>query len=187
MAKYAKINPVPFLFAQFFAANILSTFLYIENPTNIIVAQAFQISFVAFFLWMCLPTIVGGLSAFLMLWLYFRKQIPQKINPSDLEPRLALRDASGAIYITIVLGICLALLSVIIEFGWLVTFICALACLIRDFGHDIYMHHKVWRKQPRARFLRSMRQKWVQTWHQKWKKSACSPVFTVSGVICPGR
>ena len=142
MAKYAKINPVPFLFANFFAANILSTFLYIENPTNIIIAQAFQITFVAFFLWMFLPTVAGGLSAFLILWLYFRKQIPPKITPSEIDPRLALQDVSGAIYNTIVLGICLTLLSIFVDLGWLVTFFCAMACLARDFGHDLYMCHK---------------------------------------------
>ena len=38
-------DPTPFLFAQFFAANIWSVSLIIGNPTNVIVAEGFKIEF----------------------------------------------------------------------------------------------------------------------------------------------
>jgi arsenical pump membrane protein len=38
--KHAKVRMMPYLIAEFFAANIWSMFLYIGNPTNIIVAMA---------------------------------------------------------------------------------------------------------------------------------------------------
>jgi len=142
MAKYTKINPVPYLLAQFFAANIWSTFLYIENPTNIIVAQAYNLSFLGFFLWMAIPTVVGGMTAFLILWLYFRKQIPKTLTPLNSHSRLALRDRPGAIYITVVLITCLVLLSITVEFAWLFALICAIACFLRDVGHDILLHKR---------------------------------------------
>ncbi len=140
MAKYTKINPIPYLLAQFFAANIWSTFLYIENPTNIIVAQAYNLSFLNFFLWMAIPTIAGAMAAFLLLWVYFRKQIPKQVTPVNTNSRLSLRDRTGAIYTTIVLITCLILLSITVELAWLFTLICAIACFIRDLGYDIYKH-----------------------------------------------
>ncbi len=140
MAKYTKINPVPYILAQFFAANIWSTFLYIENPTNIIVAQAYNLSFLGFFSWMAIPTITGAMTAFLVLWLYFRKQIPKLVTPLNSNSRLALRDRTGAIYTSIVLIVCLTLLSITVEFAWLFALSCAIACFVRDLGYDIYKY-----------------------------------------------
>lgn len=47
--QYVKVDPLPFLFAEFLAANVWSSILYIGNPTNIIVAQANQVSHVRAF------------------------------------------------------------------------------------------------------------------------------------------
>lgn len=39
------VDPVPFIFAQFLAANVWSATLLIGNTTNIIISQGFKIGF----------------------------------------------------------------------------------------------------------------------------------------------
>lgn len=51
------VDPIPFLTAEFTAANIWSMLLFVGNPTNIIVALAFQMSFADYSKWMALPTL----------------------------------------------------------------------------------------------------------------------------------
>jgi len=54
--KHAKVKMMPYLIAEFFAANIWSMFLYIGNPTNIIVAMASGLNFYEYTYWMaCQP------------------------------------------------------------------------------------------------------------------------------------
>lgn len=48
ICNYTKIDPVPYLISQFFAANLWSIFLVIGNPTNIIVAEAYQLRFLEY-------------------------------------------------------------------------------------------------------------------------------------------
>ena len=50
-------DPIPFLTAEFTAANIWSMALFIGNPTNIIVADAYNLTFLGYSKWMVLPTI----------------------------------------------------------------------------------------------------------------------------------
>ena len=73
--KHAGIDPLPYLFAEFFAANTWSIMLYIGNPTNIVLASAFNLDFLTFFRWMVLPTIVAGLVNLSLLYLLFKKRI----------------------------------------------------------------------------------------------------------------
>ena len=47
-AKNAKINPIPYLAAEFVAANTWSMALIIGNPTNIYLATAYGIDFIAY-------------------------------------------------------------------------------------------------------------------------------------------
>jgi Na+/H+ antiporter NhaD/arsenite permease-like protein len=50
-------DPIPFLTAEFTAANIWSMALFIGNPTNIIVADAYNLTFLGYSKWMVLPTL----------------------------------------------------------------------------------------------------------------------------------
>ncbi len=70
-----KINPVPFLVAEFFAANILSMGLLIGNPTNIIVATSFGLNFIEYFKIMIFPALTAGLTSFVLLYFVFRNEI----------------------------------------------------------------------------------------------------------------
>jgi len=134
-AKNTDSDPIPYLIAQFFAANLWSMTLYIGNPTNIIVAQAYQISFLEYVRWMGLPTAVAGAACFGLLWLIFRRRIPESVKAPAVAPRDALRDRQGAIFGVVCLSTCVVLMSVS---GWLpvaiwfIPFTVALAMLARD-------------------------------------------------------
>ena len=79
-AKNAKINAIPYLAAEFVAANTWSMALIIGNPTNIYLGTAHGIDFMSYLQVMLVPTILSGLMAFTMLFLLFRKQLKQPIK-----------------------------------------------------------------------------------------------------------
>lgn len=85
-AKNAKINPIPYLAAEFVAANTWSMALIIGNPTNIYLATAYGIDFIAYLKVMILPTLGAGIVAFLALLLLFRKKLSAPIEgePEDI-------------------------------------------------------------------------------------------------------
>lgn len=79
-AKNARINPIPYLFGEFVAANTWSMMLVIGNPTNVYLATANGIGFGAYTFVMWLPTIFAGVTAYLVLYLIFRKDLSRKIE-----------------------------------------------------------------------------------------------------------
>jgi len=144
-AKYAKINPIPYLIAQFFAANIWSFALYIGNPTNIIVAEAYDFTFLSYSSWTILPTITAGLVCFVLLWIVFKKQIPTTFESPVINPKTAIKDKNGAVFGTIILIGCLLMLSLASFFNlllWQITLFFALIILFRNMIYDIYTKNK---------------------------------------------
>ncbi|MCX8151376.1 MAG: SLC13 family permease [Candidatus Bathyarchaeota archaeon] len=134
-AKTTKIDPVPFLMGQFFAANIWSIALYTGNPTNIIVAQAYELSFIEYSKWMLLPAIISGITCLAMLYIVFRKQIPPSIVVPQVDPYSALKDKRGAIFGTICLAACITCLNLASWLNvsiWQVTLAFALVVAARD-------------------------------------------------------
>lgn len=83
-AKRSKINPIPYLVAEFVAANTWSLMLLIGNPTNIYLATSSNISFISYFKVMAIPTIVGGLVELGILLLVFRKSLKQPLQSNEL-------------------------------------------------------------------------------------------------------
>lgn len=79
-AKNAKINPTPYLAAEFVAANTWSMALIIGNPTNIYLATACGIDFLAYLKISILPTLAAGIVAFVALYLLFRKSLAAPIS-----------------------------------------------------------------------------------------------------------
>lgn len=78
--KNTKINPIPYLIGEFFAANTLSMTLIIGNPTNIYIASNAGITFVEYFEKMFL---VGFLTASLLcilLLLVFNKSLSEELT-----------------------------------------------------------------------------------------------------------
>ena len=129
-AKNAHISPIPYLAAEFVAANTWSMELIIGNPTNIYLVTAAGGDFVSYVAIMMIPTLVSGLVAFGCLHLLFRKKLSEPIDatPEDvkIEDRLSL--TVGLIH----LGVCTVLLAIGSYIGldmWLVSLVSALSLL----------------------------------------------------------
>ena len=130
-SKRSKINPIPYLVAEFVAANTWSLMLIIGNPTNIYLATSHGINFVSYFKVMAVPTLVGGLVELGLLLLIFRKSLKQPIQSNDLIYHVD--DKVPVIVGLIDLAVCLLFLviSSYISVGmWLISLICAGALVI---------------------------------------------------------
>jgi arsenical pump membrane protein len=87
--KHLRLNPIPFLVAEFFAANILSMGLLVGNPTNIIAGISAGLNFTDYARIMILPALVAGVVSFAMLYAIFRKDICVKCHAKKL-PKMKL-------------------------------------------------------------------------------------------------
>ncbi|HHN46820.1 MAG TPA: hypothetical protein ENN09_05195 [Planctomycetes bacterium] len=140
--KEAKIDPRPYLMAEFFAANTWSMMLYIGNPTNILIAGAFNLDFIEYTRWMLLPTIAAGAAGALALYLLFRRSIncPLPVAP-EVKPKEVITDAPGMILGLAVLGCCIVALGIAPYFGleiWKVALAFASALLVVLAARDSY-------------------------------------------------
>lgn len=107
-SKKAEIDPMPYLFGEFVAANTWSMMLIIGNPTNIYLATANGIGFGAYTAHMLLPTLFAGITAFLLLLMIFRKPLSQPISIKEEKP--AIRDKGLIIIGLLHLAFCTILL-----------------------------------------------------------------------------
>ncbi len=87
-AKNAGISPMPYLAAEFVAANTWSMALIIGNPTNVYLATASGANFVDYVQVMLLPTLGAGIVAFFALFLLFRRKLSEPIDGHAEEVRL---------------------------------------------------------------------------------------------------
>lgn len=120
-SKEAKINVIPFLIVQFYAANILSAAFIIGNPTNVIVGtlffvfirslinaliavcssstytigEAIGLTFGTFVQWMALPAIVAVFGGLFSLLYVFRKELTETFVQPEMDPYDALIDRTG--------------------------------------------------------------------------------------------
>ena len=78
--KHTKINPFPYLVAEFAAANTWSMMLIIGNPTNIYLATSANITFVDYIKVMALPTVVAGIVELGIIMLVFMKPLKESIT-----------------------------------------------------------------------------------------------------------
>ena len=78
--KRANINPIPYLVAEFVAANTWSMFLIIGNPTNIYLATSLNVSFFEYLKHMALPTVGAGITSFLVLVAIFYRKLKTPIE-----------------------------------------------------------------------------------------------------------
>ena len=129
-SRRSKVNPIPYLVAEFMAANTWSLMFVIGNPTNIYLAASSQIAFAEYFKVMAVPTLVAGAVEFALLFLIFRKQLKQPLQNNDLiyhvEDRVPVFVGLG------VLGVCLTFLVISSYVGlemWLIACVSALSLL----------------------------------------------------------
>lgn len=73
--KRAGLNPVPFLLGLAMASNIGSAPTLIGNPQNMLIGQVGRLSFEAFFLWAYMPSLLSLAGAFVIILLYYRKDV----------------------------------------------------------------------------------------------------------------
>lgn len=108
--KNAKINPLPYLIAEFAAANTWSMMLIIGNPTNMYLGANAGISFGEYFKVMAVPTLVAGVVEFGLILLIFRKSLSQKIEcNSEVMPVENKLDVIAGLTC---LGVCIVLLAI---------------------------------------------------------------------------
>ncbi|WP_345980397.1 arsenic transporter [Sulfurimonas sp. HSL3-2] len=94
--KHLKMKPVPvfaFLMAGGFIGDSASNPLVISNLTNIVTAGYFHIGFSEYAKNMFLPNLLSIVASIAVLWIYFRKDIPSRIDISTLaEPRSVIKN-----------------------------------------------------------------------------------------------
>ena len=81
--KHTKINPLPYVIAEFASANTWSMMLIIGNPTNMYLGSNAGITFVEYFKVMSLPTLCAGIIEFIIIYLLFRKSLKIKMTIFD--------------------------------------------------------------------------------------------------------
>jgi Na+/H+ antiporter NhaD/arsenite permease-like protein len=121
---------MPYLFAEFFAANICSLVLLIGNPTNIIVGEANHLTFADYSMWMIAVAFVSTATAFFVLYYIFRSELNRTFVPPELDPQAALKDKRAAIVHSVVLICTLLSLSVAPWMHAPLWVICAIAASI---------------------------------------------------------
>lgn len=85
--KYLKMNPLAifaFLMAGGFIGDSASNPMVISNLTNIVTVGYFDIGFVEYAKNMFLPNLLSIFASITVLWIYFRKDIPLKVDVSTL-------------------------------------------------------------------------------------------------------
>ncbi len=110
--KNAKINPTPYLFAEFVGGNTWSMALVIGNPTNIYLATSFGTTFFEYLKVMVLPTLATGLLSFALLYLLFKKSLNEEISSKDQISKTEICDKFLLITGVIALSLCIVLLAI---------------------------------------------------------------------------
>lgn len=94
--KHLKMNPVAmfaFLMAGGFIGDSASNPLVISNLTNIVTAGYFQIGFWEYAKTMFLPNLLSIIASIVVLWIFFRKDIPSRIDITQLStPESAIKN-----------------------------------------------------------------------------------------------
>ncbi len=141
-AKRSKINPIPYLVAEFVAANTWSLMLLIGNPTNIYLASSSGIDFISYFKVMAIPTIVGGIVELGLLFLIFNKSLRQRLQCNELIYHL---DDKVPVFVGLLdLIVCLVFLvlsSYLHLEMWLISLVCASALVAFMLIYSIFRHH----------------------------------------------
>lgn len=133
--KHAKISPLPYLIAEFTAANTWSMMFIIGNPTNIYLATSAGITFIGYLKIMLVPTIAAGLVELLIIYLLFRKKLKEPIYNDELV-EVHIDSKADLVIGGVHLLVCLVFLIISpyihIEM-WLVAVICAAFLLVCSF------------------------------------------------------
>ena len=138
-SKRSKINPIPYLVAEFVAANTWSLMLMIGNPTNIYLATSAGIKFIDYFKVMAAPTLVAGIVELLLLLLLFFRSLRTPLENN--ETVYQVEDKVPLIVGLVDLFVCLVFLVISSYLNiemWLVSLICAGTLLLFMLIYSIF-------------------------------------------------
>ena len=132
--KNSKINPIPYLVAEFTAANTWSLMLIIGNPTNIYLATSAGITFFEYFKVMAIPTVCAGILEFSVLLLLFHRKLRVPLVPMEDKLHIENKPALviGLVHLAVCLGFLIASSYVGLEM-WIIAVICAGSLLVSAF------------------------------------------------------
>lgn len=143
-SKNAKINPIPYLVAEFAAANTYSMMLIIGNPTNIYLATSSNIDFISYFNVMALPTIAAGLIQIGIMLLIFNKSLSAPIYIDDelanVKSKLDLTFGLSHLLICLILLVISSYLNLDM---WLICLICSLSLIVCILVSHLIRHKKM--------------------------------------------
>lgn len=109
-ARRTKIDPIPYLIAEFVAANSWSLALLISNPTNIYLGSFYGVDFLEFMQVMWLPTILVGVTSFSIMIMMFKKKLSAPLDYSDSD--MKIKDKFTFVFSLVILAISIVLMAV---------------------------------------------------------------------------
>ncbi|KAN0082756.1 hypothetical protein V8E55_008551 [Tylopilus felleus] len=140
--KVAELYPVPWIMAEFAAANTASMVLFVGNPTNVVICEGFSVNNAAFTAYTILPFLACNIFCFVTLAFQYRNQVPRQLaRIAHRDPRSALRDPFGAIVGSFMLGATIVLCLVASFLGvdaWVTSLPFAVAKFLFDVCWDYY-------------------------------------------------
>lgn len=143
-AKNTKINPIPYLVAEFAAANTYSMILIIGNPTNIYLATSSNIDFISYFNVMWLPTICAGIVQIVLMFILFNKSLKKEISIDEQKARVKSKmDLSFGLGHLLVCLFLLVISSYANLDMWLICLVCALSLIVCIIISHLLRHKKL--------------------------------------------
>lgn len=130
-AKNAKINPIPYLIAQFVAANTASVMFIIGNPTNMYLGTKLGLSFISYFQVLALPTIAIIVVSLVLLVALFYNQLKKPIDYVEVKtPQLnRLPVTVGLVHLGVTIVLLVISNYIAVEM-WIITLVLAISLTI---------------------------------------------------------
>lgn len=111
LTAHTGLEPSAWVFSEFMAANTASAVLVSSNPTNILITGSFGLNFLTGFTkWTILPSLVPAALNYPVILAMFWNRIPKTLTPLTDDPWSKLRDRVGAIFLSLLLLVTVAVL-----------------------------------------------------------------------------